>query len=379
MTIPRRTLTLRSNLRHRQWLGAASFALASFALVSFTLAACATEPGGDGAGGPSGPEVMRSTVDNTIVPDVAAFNVAAQGMQGEVDAFCAAPSPEALDGLQASWRSLSEAWNTVAAYNLGPLDDDFITPKIIFFESMRQRGIDYTQTVRDTAAMAIGGADPLDDAFFDGLTFNRVGMLALEVLVFEDSREGGSTDPADIVADYEEQARKCEYLRGIMAQIVGRAAQLDTEWNDSFAGGEAFRDTMLGTELPDGAEPVAGLLIAVQDHLLYIKERKLEGILDAQLSGHFYPNVAAMLDGLENLLVQPAPDDAVGMLDFMAARGLDDDVALVEANLAMAQTAAANEDRDALITAIGLLEGNVKREIPDGLGVELGITFSDGD
>ena len=30
-------------------------------------------------------------------------------------------------------------------------------------------------------------------------------------------------------------------------------------------------------------------------------------------------------------------------------------------------------------TAAGLLDGNFKREIPDGLAVELGINFSDGD
>lgn len=366
MTNPRHAS--RSLPRPSWWLGAALFA----------VAACSPESGED-PDLPSGLEVMRNTVDNTIVPDIAAFNVAAQGMHAEVDVFCEGPSPEGLGDLQASWRSLSEAWNTIAPYNLGPLDDDFITPKIIFIESMRQRGTDYTQTVRDAVVLATSGTDPLDDAFFEAQTFNKVGMLALEVLVFEDSREGGSTDPADVVADYEAQPRKCEYLRGVMGLLTRRATQLDAEWNESFAGGGPFRDAMLDTTLEDGTQPIVGLLIAVQDHLLYIKERKLEGTLDAQLSGHFYPNVSATLDGLERMLVQPAPDDAVGMLDYMAARGLEADVETVETNLALAKTAAANEDREALITAIGLLEGNVKREIPDGLGVDLGLNFSDGD
>lgn len=366
--MPRRTCSPRSTLRHPLLLGAALLA----------VAACSTEPGA-GSDLPSGPEVMRNTVDNTIVPDIAAFSAAAEGMQGEVDAFCAAPSTEALGELQAGWRSLSEAWNTVAAYNLGPLDDDVITPKILFIESMRQRGTDYTQTVRDAVTQATSGTDPLDDAFFEGLTFNKVGMLALEVLVFEDSRDGSSTEPADIVADYEAQTRKCEYLRGITNLLARHAAEVDAGWNDSFAGGEAFRDTMLGTELADGAEPVVGLLIAIQDHLLYIKDRKLDGTLDAQLSGHFYPNMTATLDALDDLLVQPTPEDAVGMLDFMAARGLDAEVEEVEANLAMAKAAAEAEDREALSAAIGLLDGNVKREIPDGLGVDLGLNFSDGD
>ncbi|MEM7152187.1 MAG: imelysin family protein [Myxococcota bacterium] len=367
MTTPRPCPPSRTKPDVRRWLGA----------VVLALAACSTDSGGD-SDLPSGLEVMENTVDNTIVPDIGRFRGSAEGMQGQVDAFCSAPSVDALGEVQTGWRSLSEAWNAVAPYNLGPLDDDFITPKIIFFESMRQRGTDYTQTVRDEIALGVGGTETLDAAYFEGLTFNKVGLLALEVLAFENAT-AESLEPSDIVADYEAEPRRCEYLQGIIGRLTTQAVELETEWTDAFAEGEAFRDSMLENTLEDGAQPVVALLIALQDHLLYIKDRKLEGILDAQLSGHFYPNVAATLDALEHLLVQPMPEDAVGILDFMAARGLEADVATVEANLAMAKDAAANEDREALITAIGLLEGNIKREIPDGLGVDLGLNFSDGD
>ena len=352
----------------------ACFGLAATVLV---LSACSTDSGGDSEL-PSGLEVMENTIDNTVVPDIGRFRGEAESMRGRVDAFCAAPDPETLGELQAGWRSLSEAWNAVAMYNLGPLDDDFITPKIIFFESMRQRGTDYTQTVRDEITLAIDRGDALDDAYFEGLTFNKVGLLALEILAFENAT-ADSSDAAAIVADYDAEPRRCGYLRGITARLNGHALELDDEWNIAFAEGEAFRDAMLGNVLEDGSQPIVALLIALQEHMVYLEDRKLEGILDAQLSGHFYPNVSATLEALERLLVQPTPDDAIGILDFMTARGLEADVETVEANLAMAQAAAAAEDREALATAIGLLDGNLKREIPDGLGVDLGLNFSDGD
>ncbi|MEM6989936.1 MAG: imelysin family protein [Myxococcota bacterium] len=360
--------------------------------LTLTSPAC-TESGANGDGSddasededggmmalPTGPEVMDNTINNTIVPDFQAFEAATEAMQAEVDTFCGAPSPETLQATQDSWRALSEAWNAVVPYNLGPLDDDFIIPKIIFVESMRQRGDDYTQTVRDNLLAALEGDETLDAAYFEGLNFNRVGLLAAEVLVFEDSREGNSTELADVLSDFVEQPRKCTYLQGVTTLLVTVADEVEGGWSVSFQEGEAFRDTMLGTELADGAEPVAGLLIALQEYLLYLKDRKLEGILDARLSGHFYPNVSAMLDGFERLLAQPEPEDAVGILDFMDAHGFEDDADTVRANLEAAKAAAAAEDREALAAAVGLLDGNVKREIPDALGVDLGLTFTDGD
>lgn len=339
--------------------------------------------GGEGMSGgddrPTGPEIMANIVGNTIVPDFVAFTSATEAMQTQVDAFCAAPTPDALEAAQSSWRSLSESWNAVAMYNLGPLDDDFIVPKIILVESMRQRGDDYTQTVRDAAVTAIEGEEPIDTGYVEALTFNKIGLLALEVLVFEDSREGNSLDPADVLADFEERPRKCEYLRGINERLVATATEVERGWTESFQEGDAFEDTMLGTSLPDGAEPVAGLLLAIQEHLAYIKDRKLDGILDAQLSGHFHPNITALLEALDRMLEQPDPEDAAGILDFMDAYGFVVEAETVRSNLEAAKTAAASEDREGLSAAIGLLEGNVKREIPDALGVVLGLNFTDGD
>lgn len=355
--------------------------------LSLSAPACEESTGGadEGMSGdddddrPTGPEVMMNTIDNTVVPDLVAFAASTGAMQAEVDTFCTSPSADTLQAVQDEWRSLSESWHAVAAYNLGPLDDDFIVPKIILIESMRQRGDDYTQTVRDAAVTAIEGEDPIDAAYIEGLTFNKVGLLALEVLVFEDSREGNSVDPADVLGDYEERPRKCEYLRGVNERLVATSAEVERGWTESFQEGDAFRDTMLGTELPDGSEPVAGLLIALQEHLAYVKDRKLEGIVDARLSGHFYPNVTAMLDALERLLEQPDPEDAAGILDFMDAHGFVVEAETVRVNLEAAKTAAANEDREGLAVAIGLLDGNIKREVPDALGVQLGLNFTDGD
>ncbi|MEM6293661.1 MAG: imelysin family protein [Myxococcota bacterium] len=328
---------------------------------------------------PTGSEIMRDTVETTIVPDVQAFSAEVTDMQTDIDGFCAAPSEATLATAQDRWRSMVEAWNRVVPYNFGPLDNDIIFPNMIFIESMRQRGSDFTQTVRDGLLRGLEGTDTLDLAYFERQTFDEVGILALEVLLFEDSREGNSTVPADVVADYAATPRKCEYLQGVAARLAVNANDVEQGWTTAFGdSGEPFRETMTGDMLEDGTEPVAALLIAMQQHLDYVKVRKLEAILDAQLSGNFYPNVLSMLDAMEELLSQPS-EDSFGLFERMEATDNDAEVELVRGNFEAARAAAQAQDREALTAAIGLIDGNLKREIPDALGVELGLTFTDGD
>jgi predicted lipoprotein len=314
--------------------------------------------------GPTGPEVMQSSLDNTVVPAFLAFDAATAEMREATENFGDAPAAGGLADLQSRWRELARSWNAVALYNVGPLDDDPITPRILFIESMRQRGTDYTDTVRETYALALSSDVTLDGAYFDALTFNQVGLLALEVLVFEDSRPGRSQVAEDIVEDYATEPRKCVYLRGITDLLVDDVTAVTAAWTESYEGSSPFREVMLESKLPDGREPVVGLLVALQQHLDYVQVRKLEGTLDGQLSGTFFPNVTATLTALEELFEQPTPEEAVGIFDFLLARDLGADVEIVRGNLADAKAAALAEDR---------------AEIPDGLGVDLGINFTDGD
>lgn len=346
--------------------------LASLGVIVF-LGGCLE----DATSGTSGIEVLEDSIDNTVLPDVSTFAASSVAMQTEVTAFCASPDADGLTGVQDAWKTLALDWHSVAPYNLGPLDNDLILPRILFIESMRQRGTDYTDTVREELQRALAGENPLDTTFFESLTFTKVGLLALEVLVFEDSRDGHSSDPADILGDYEVAPRKCAYLAGVMAQLVTTAQAVDEGWRVDDGTGLPFRDQMLQPTLPDGTEPIVELTVSLFEHLDYTKTRKLEGILDAQLSGQFYPHVATMLRSLDGFLDQNA--ETAGLIDLMEERGFLAEAAEVRDNLQSAHDAAAAESRDDLAVAIGRLEGNLKREIPDSLGIFLGINFSDGD
>lgn len=329
---------------------------------------------------------LRSAVDGTIVPATEDFADGTASLETSVTAFCDAPTEAGLTASQDEWLALARTWNRAGIYFLGPLEEDIITPTMIYIESMRQRGTDYTDTVRDTIDSAMNSSDPLDDAYFDRLAFNRVGMLALEVLLFENSStEPPSTDVAAVTQGYVDAPRKCSVLVGMARLLRRQADEVERGWTVEFAGtGRPFRDIVLGDELPNGAVPVNAVLLAAIQHIEYLRVRKLDGILDVAVASSarpdatpFYDNLGSGLDGLEALMEPPGSDS--GFFAAMTARGFENEVTIVRNSFAAAHTAVDAGDRSAASAAYLDLETSFRKDVTLGLGVDLGLTFSDGD
>lgn len=357
-------------------------ALVSCALMLF---ACGTQRENDTAVPGSAASLniaLNTAIANSIIPAVTGFNNELTTLQSRAAVFCTAKDATTLMAMQTQWRLLSEQWNRLSMYNIGPLSKDLtlFAPLINYIESMRERGIDYTSTVRSLVTDVISNTPTLNQAYFDALVSRRVGMLALEVLIFEDSMAVPSTSLTDIVTDYQTNTIKCDLLTGMVALMQRHAEIVVSGWQANFDNsGKSFTDILLDGELADAAESVPALIASIQLHLDYTKRRKLEtALLDARIAGHFYANIRATLDEIE-VLLEGADPDSFTFFDHMLAGGYGDQVEIVRNTITVAKTAAVNEDRVALITAIGELDGNFKREIPDGLNVVLGITFSDGD
>lgn len=322
---------------------------------------------------------VENSVESAIVPAVSSFVAEVESTLGRADAFCDELTSGSLTSLENQWRTMTETWNRMALYGLGPLNQDLIFPPINFIESMRERGTDYTGTVREAVDDALASDATLDAEFFDGLLFTEVGLLALEVLIFE-TAEDDRVDADAVLAEYIAQPRKCDYLIGIADDLVRTAREVEQGWRtDYLESGRPFSELLIAGELDDGSEPMPALIVSAFDHLEYIKRRKLEGILDAQLSGNFYPHLVAVLDELERLLSVPEAAGGYGILAHMQSRGFEAEAAQVLEAIDEARSFAGEESRDELTASWGEIEGYLKREIPNGLNVELGLNFSDGD
>ncbi len=327
---------------------------------------------------------LTMVVDKQIIPTAASFVSLSRSLSSQVNQFCAAPSSGQLTALQERWKELSLQWYKLANYNFGPLNDDIVFPRYTFIDSMRLRGTNYTETVRTEIASRLTDTSLLNEAYFSGLTFQKVGLLVLELLIFETATGEHSKVAVNIVAEFQNTARKCDYLKGMTAQLIEQASYISDGWTLSYKNtGKPFREVLLNKELEDGSDPVSKLLISIQVLLDYLQKRHVV-TSGAQIAGYGWQNITSAIDEIEILLmgsvdVAKSSENTLSFFKLMEDAGYASSVALVKENISRIRQTIQSRDAAQLEINLGRLDGNFKREIPDALKVELGINFSDGD
>ncbi len=321
---------------------------------------------------------LEQAVDNSVLPAVTGFHQRTQALDKAADSFCEQQSAANLEALQQHWRDTFLQWYRLSLYNFGPLNDDFVLPTYTFIDSLRLRGTNYLGTVRSDITSAIAGNAELDDDYFASKTFQRVGLLPLEALIFETAASEHSQAAPDILAEYAAEPRKCLFLQGMAHQLLTRASAVQDGWEVAFKDSNySYRTLFLGNQLEDGTAPLSQLLVSGQEFMDYLKARKVVNTA-AQLSNYAWEGIAAAIDEVEFLMAGRGETNT-SFFAIMANTGHQNEVADVRQHIAAAKEAISNRNVDMLHVALGELDGNFKREIPDALDVNLGINFSDGD
>lgn len=305
--------------------------------------------------------VIQDRVDNQIIPLQQQLTQSATALSLSATTFCANPTSAGLTGLQSQWKTLHQDWYKLAVFMMGPLNNDPVFPAFTFIDSMRLRGRDYTGTIRQDIASAVSSTQTLNRAFFDNQTFQHVGINALEVVLFD------SANPSLTNGSASDSQRKCNYLTGLSQSLVSRLTTVANQW-------PAYRTQLLSSALPDGSKPFPTLLNTIQAHLEYLQARQIS-INGSPLANNAWNALSASIDTVDAFL-NSGTISVTGLL-----RGVNATLAIekINANITEIRTQITNRNSDLLDIALGKLDGNFKREIPNALDVELGINFTDGD
>ncbi len=190
--------------------------ISATAMLLSTLTGCGGERANDEVSLNEGSlkKALELITTNTILPAVGQFSAQTQALADNADSFCAAPDSNTLNAVQQQWKNTADAWYQLLPFNFGPLDDDLVFPTYQYIDSYRLRGTDYTETVRTNISSWLAGSETLDETFFAAQTFQKVGLLALEVALFETS-DTHSAEISDIVSEYTDNSRKCAALNGL--------------------------------------------------------------------------------------------------------------------------------------------------------------------
>lgn len=320
---------------------------------------------------------LAATVNTVVIPAVERFADESQRLATQTQNFCDLPTLTGLENLQQQWKKATEAWYRLLPYNFGPLNDDPVFPTYIYIDSLRLRGTDYTTTVREDITRHLAGNAALNTEFFDNQPFQKVGLLALELLIFE-SANNHSTDQEKQLNEYLQQPRKCNLLQGLGNQLTQHAARVESAWTNQYRGeNRAYKNLFLNDELPDGTPAVSLLLTSAQQFLDYLQQRDVANVA-APISGHAWALLSQTSTEIETLLTGTGRTRFT-FFSLMAAANYSSNVETVNDNITFMRDAIEYQNTADFGVAAALLDGNFKREIPNSLTIDLGITFSDGD
>lgn len=329
------------------------------------------------------PIALQQLVENSIVPAFNNLHQEVENFEAAAETFCTAKDAANLTALQTQWKALSAQWNRALVYQFGPMKADPIAPEMWYIESKLPTGTDETTTVRNLVTNQIDNTTTLDEAYFKTLPPKQVGILALEVLSFEATNQ--SQGSVDIIAEYTAKPRKCELLKGMAGLMSDYTEDFKIAWNGD------YKTEFLSGSLEIGTSSSVALIEAAQQHLDYIKTRKLkdsaDANLDAKLADYAKENIEASIEEVREMLAGVEGETTYSLFGHMLALENTTEKQTIETNLAAVETSLSSftgsikgQDTTTLASRIATLDGNFKRELPDGLNVNTsGLNFTDGD
>lgn len=325
-------------------------------------------------------------IDHTIIPAANKFQQQAKALVASSESFCRANNitEEHLIALQVQWKATNDAWFELLPYRFGPMINSEVLPTYIFIDYHRQRGSDSTDTVRSNVDSLI--ATSSDNEFATRLSqigANGLGLLALEVVIFEDAANQ-STDATDIIAEFQSTARKCDVLTEFGHKLLSRANDIQQGWVANYREtGKSYRDLIIDNQLEavlgdeSGESAIKTIMVSIQEFYDYLAKRNVTTNV-AQISETTWLALDHSIKSTETLLAG-TDQTTISLNAIMKNNRFEQTVSNIEANLKTLKLALEEKNTISTQSIAGTLDGNFKRDIPDALNINLGLNFSDGD
>jgi len=341
--------------------------LLSCAVLTSSLLAC--DPPATSSGKPNLEATVVAMSDVAIIPAAAEFETSASTLSDAMGSLCAGPTEMLVDDAREQWKATVVAWNHFALYDFGPMSDG-VTPADAFIDSFKafSQGTSYVQTLRESQRTIVVEGTDLTGEDFSAYNFQLVGLVAIEVALFETATEPPESAASAVADELVAHPNKCTYLVKQADLLAERAVALHRAWSPD--GGD-YRATFVSAT----NDALGAVLTGIHGHLEYLDKRNIPS-QGYPVSGFAYGIVAANLDEVDNLLAAGDSDSLAARLDEARASEL---LADHEARITAARDAIATEDAEALGPELIGLAVIHQRSMPVALGIELGLNFTDGD
>ena len=337
---------------------------------------------------------IQHSINYTTIDAIDSFSNSIETLDTQIDTFCGAVEAENLSTVQSSWTTSFVAWYRVLPFQFGPLaNTDNSSPILDYIDAYRNA----TDSDRVTNLAAINplittlmaSADAIAQTSFSNTRAKEIGLNVMETALF--STTSGSTVTADIVTEFNAQPKKCDIIQALSYELSRRAEDLQSQWKDD------YRDTTLsyqylftnnlledyfsvidvqgdGTGTPASEE----LVVSVQEFLDFAGNANIFTDLTRYSNTTIWQALDASIITIENILDQ-TPETDLTLLAIINNNGYEQDVETIELNIASIKQAITEQNTTDFTAAVRALDGNFKTSVLDGLNINKGLTFADGD
>ena len=337
---------------------------------------------------------IQHSINFTAIDAIDGFSQNIETLYNDVETFCTTTNTNTLIAAQSSWTNSYIAWYKVLPFQFGPLaNTDNSSPILDYIDAYRNA----TESNRTSNLAAINplittlmaSAEAITQTSFSNTRAKEVGLNVLETALF--TTTSGSTDTADIVAEFNAQSTKCDIIDALSYELTRRTSFVHAQWENNYRETTLsyqylFTNNLLedyfsvidvqgdGTGTPASEE----LVVSLQEFLDFAGNANLFTDLTRYSSTTIWQALEASITTIENILDQ-TPETELTLLAIINNNGYEQDVETIELNIASIKQAITEQNTTDFTAAVRALDGNFKTSVLDGLNINKGLTFADGD
>lgn len=342
---------------------------------------------------------IETAINNTIVLSVDDFSENIEILNIEIDEFCTgAANTSKLTELQDAWSDSLISWYQLLPFNIGPMSfADASTNQssnLDFIDFYRNATVvNQTSFLSSTNAnlnTLIASSNPITETSLNNSSPQMIGLFTLETAIF-DNLAGNSTSSTDIVTDFNTESEKCDVIQAIGYELNRRAMSIQNQWtldyrNKGVSYQTLFTKNLLEeyfTSLSDG-EDASGTpaseatTVSIQEFLDFIGNANIINELNRYNSDTIWLALTQAIDTIEKLLDQ-RENTTLTLYAVMESNGYEQDVQVIKANFNYIKEKISEKNIIDFEAAAKTLDGNFKTSVINGLNINKGLTFADGD
>lgn len=369
----------------------------AFSLITITslLSGCGSESDSEIITSQSEVDLaIETAIKESTVPAIDDFALKISTLNTEIDNFCTGPADTTkLSTVQNAWKDSFNSWYGVLPFKFGPLSITNNSSAALDYIDFYRNATAANQTIfldnsNSEISTFIDAAGTISETSLSNSRPKELGLLTLETALFE-TLAGDSTTASNIVIDFNNETEKCDFIQAIGYELNTRTTTIQNQWKVDYRNtGISYQTLFSQNTLEEyfssfdddgkGTPASEAVVVSIQEFLDFIGNADIINELNRYGNDTIWSALAKSVDSIEKILDQSDTTE-LSIYAVMKNNGYEQDVETIKTNIIDLKDKITNKNITDFEAAAKALDGNFKTSVINGLNINKGLTFADGD